>query len=42
MGWIGQVFTFMSSTEVAGLSLTIWVLIFMVISAIGLIIRGNK
>lgn len=36
------VFDFFSSTTVAGMSLTTWIVIIIVISAIGLFIRGNK
>ena len=37
-----SVFDFFSATNVAGMSLTTWIVIIIVISAIGLFIRGNK
>ena len=37
-----SVFDFFSATTVAGMSLTTWIVIIIVISAIGLFIRGNK
>ncbi len=36
------VFNFFSSTTIAGMSLTTWIVITLVLSAIGLFIRGNK
>lgn len=42
LGAIGSVFDFFSSTTVAGMSLTTWIVISLVLSAIALFIRGNK
>lgn len=39
---IKSVFDFFSNTTVVGMSLTTWIVIIIVISAIGLFIRGNK
>ena len=37
-----SVFDFFSNTTIAGLSLTTWIVIIIVFSAIGLFVRGNK
>ena len=39
---ISQAFEFMNSTEIAGLSLVTWIVVFIVICGIGFILRGNK
>lgn len=36
------VFNFFDSTTIAGMTLTTWIVILIVISAIGLFVRGNK
>ncbi len=38
----GSVFDFFNSVTVAGMSLTTWIVIALVLSAIALFIRGNK
>ena len=40
--WIGDAFTFMSSASIHGVSLTAIVVVLLVLSALGFIIRGNK
>ena len=37
-----SVFDFFSNTTIAGMSITTWIVIIIVVSAIGLFIRGNK
>lgn len=37
-----SVFDFFSNTTIAGMSLTTWIVIIIVFSAIGLFVRGNK
>lgn len=38
----GAVFNFFNDTTVAGLSLTTWIVIVLIFSAIALFVRGNK
>ncbi len=42
MNSFGAVFGFFDTVKVAGMSLTTWIIIALVVSAIALFIRGNK
>lgn len=42
MNSIGSVFEFFDNVSVAGMSLTTWIIIALVLSTIALFIRGNK
>lgn len=42
MNAFGSVFQFFDNVTVAGMSLTTWIIIALVISTIALFIRGNK
>ncbi len=39
---LSDIFYFLDDTQILGISLTTWFAIIIILSAIGLIIRGNK